>query len=227
MINGTSPVASQLAGTMSAGAAGELDRNAFFKLLLTQLNNQDPLSPLANEAFIAQLAQFSSLEQMQQINSNLQQAIDADLLLNQAMNNALVTTLIGKEVIARTNRFSFEPGEQIEIGLRLDRPAEQVIIDIFDQSGRRIATLQESGQPAGDHFFSWDGKDLQGRVAAPGTYVFQARLTDGNGSEYTPVAHLMRGTISGIRYDGGQARLLIGNAALELSEVESIRQTAS
>ena len=66
-----------------------MDKNTFLQLLIAQLNYQDPLQPMENEQFVAQLAQFSSLEQMQNMNDNLEQSIESDFLLNQSLNNSM------------------------------------------------------------------------------------------------------------------------------------------
>ena len=83
----------------------ELGKEEFLKLLVTQLRYQDPLSPMDNEAFIAQLAQFSSLEQMQNMNENLKTNMDTDLFMAQSISNSMVTALIDKEVKIQTNNF--------------------------------------------------------------------------------------------------------------------------
>ena len=113
---------------------GELGKDAFLRLLVTQLNYQDPLSPMQNEAFVAQLAEFSALEQMQNINRNLEDSIQANFLLNKAMNNSLVTTLIGKDVVASTNRFTYDPEGNIELGFQLSQPGKDVKVKIYDDS---------------------------------------------------------------------------------------------
>ena len=73
-----------------------LDKQAFLNLLVTQLKYQDPLNPMENTEFVAQLAQFSSLEQLVNVNDNLQ----ADAVLSQSVNNSLIASLIGNEVKA-------------------------------------------------------------------------------------------------------------------------------
>ena len=79
---------------------GTLGKEDFLRLLVTQLRNQDPINPVKGEDFAAQLAQFSSVEQLQNINANLENNLEMDLLLNQALNNTLATTLIGNNVKA-------------------------------------------------------------------------------------------------------------------------------
>ena len=83
-------------GMSGTGSAPSVSREAFLELLLLQLKHQDPLDPVDNQTMLAQLAEFSTLEEMQ----NLNEAFQADLAASESINNALSTTLIGKEIKA-------------------------------------------------------------------------------------------------------------------------------
>ncbi len=212
-------------GPLSGPAeANDLDKDAFLKLLVAQLNNQDPLSPMKNEEFIAQLAQFSSLEQMQQINSNLSQSIDADFLLNQAMNNSLVTTLIGKDVIALSDTIIVDENSMTQPGFRLDASAKKVSIRIYDETGTLVRTLQMDGAAAGEQKIEWDGLDAEGKKVPPGEYRFEVSAKSAADDTSLDVTTFVRGTITGVRYEQGKAFLLMGNSELELGDVERILQ---
>ncbi|MGA9120044.1 MAG: flagellar hook capping FlgD N-terminal domain-containing protein, partial [Bacteroidota bacterium] len=95
-VNTTSPV-------QTATASNQLGKDDFLKLLVTQLQNQDPLNPLQGTEFVAQLAQFSSLEQLTNINSSLEQNIQSNQLMTQSIGNSLAATLVGKDVRASSN----------------------------------------------------------------------------------------------------------------------------
>ena len=200
----------------------DLGKDAFLRLLVTQLNYQDPLSPMQNEAFVAQLAQFSALEQMQNINRNLEDSINADILLNKAMNNSLVTTLIGKDVIANTNLISLNENTDVELGFRLNSAAKEVTVDIYDSTGKLVRTIKMDGMNAGDHFVQWDGRDQHGKVLPPGKYTFDVKA--GSGDSSSSVTTFIRGTITGVRYAEGVAYLLIGDLELSLGDVQQILQ---
>ena len=101
----------------AAGQTSELDRNAFLKLFTTQLQNQDPLDPVKNEAFIAQLAQFSTLEATTSMSDSLQEFV-ADQRGDGLMRGA---ALIGKSVFMQNGAFEQPGGETVEGYLQLDR----------------------------------------------------------------------------------------------------------
>ena len=99
--NITSPAwASQESGVSNVENRAQLLKDDFLKLLVTQLQNQDPLNPASNQEFASQLAEFSSLEQLTQMNESLESNLDSDLLLAQSLNNSTATGFIGHEVHA-------------------------------------------------------------------------------------------------------------------------------
>ncbi len=217
------------AASASAATAGDriqrdLGKDAFLRLLVTQLNYQDPLSPMQNEAFVAQLAQFSSLEQMQQINRNLEDSINADFLLNKSMNNSLVTTLIGKDVVAAADEVTLSDDQLPQFGFELPSPSGDVRVEIYDSNGKLVRTLDLGSRAAGRHFIQWDGKDQHGQPLEAGKYSFKVTARGGEEGEDLSVTTFIRGTISGVRYDDGVARLLIGKLELGLGDVLQIMQ---
>lgn len=225
---------SQITGTQTSSTATDttttsgtssLDKDAFLKLLITQLSYQDPMSPIANEDFVAQLAQFGSLEQMQNINTNLEDSIQADYLLNQAMNNSLVTTLIGKDVIASSNAFSLPSEGEVDLGVQLSSSASSVKIKVYDASGNLVRTLDAGSLGSGEHEIQWDGKDRNGDRVEPGKYTFEVEATAGADKRAVAATTFVRGTITGVRYDQGVAVLLLGDTELNLGDVERILQS--
>ena len=99
----TSATTSTVQQATIASGSSELGKDTFLRLLTTQLQNQDPLNPMANEDFIAQLAQFSSLEQLQGVNTQL----EGLAMINTSMNNASMVNLLGQEVVAVSDSFHY------------------------------------------------------------------------------------------------------------------------
>lgn len=189
-------------------------KDAFLQLLITQMRYQDPLSPMENEAFLAQLAQFSSLEQMQQLNENFESV----LLLSQSQNNNGATALIGKHVRASGETVDVGPEGSVELGYFLASDAQAVEIRVVDDSGRTIKTLVANEAEAGSNVVEWDGRDAAGTRVDPGSYRFEVTATDANGAE-VPVTRTVTGLVEGVTFRSGQALLLVGDREIPLTDV--------
>lgn len=215
------PVVNQPQTLFGSGPDATLGKDDFLRLLVAQLRNQDPLSPVKAEDFAAQLAQFSSLEQLQNINTNLQNNLEMDLLLNQALNNTLATTLIGNKIKAIGNSLNKSAGEDTEIHFRLASAAQKVTINITDANGVVVRTLELSGQSSGDHSLEWDGKDNSGNELSDGVYQFSVTAQDGSGNDVGALT-FTTGVIDGIRYNNGAAMLILGDIEVNMSDVFEI-----
>jgi len=97
-----------------------LGKNDFMKLLLAQMQNQDPLNPTDNTEFVAQLAQFSSLEQMTEMNSNLETTLTQNKQVAEAINNAMMINYFGKKISAESDSFFYDGSNPIDLQFALD-----------------------------------------------------------------------------------------------------------
>ncbi|MFQ5705946.1 MAG: flagellar hook assembly protein FlgD [bacterium] len=217
----TGPVGPNATQNVLGGSQDILGKDDFLRILVSQLRNQDPINPIKSEEFAAQLAQFSSVEQLQNINANLENSIQTNLLLNQAINNTMATTLIGKNVKAFGNAVSLADGESVGLHYSLSSPAENVTIQIMDSNGTVVRTVELKGQAQGEQTFEWDGKDAEGNVLADGKYTFAINATDGNGDGVAATTFIS-GVIDGIKYENGSALLLLGDLEVNLSDVVEI-----
>ena len=211
------PGSQQLFGNSS----GVLGKDDFLKILVAQLRNQDPTSPMEADQFAAQLAQFSSVEQLQNISSTLQGNIEVDLLLNQAINNTMATTLIGKQVRASGNIFSIGGGDDADLHYNLGDAARQVKIQIRDSDGNLIRTVTLNEQLEGNQVYTWDGANDDGEAMPEGSYSFNVVAEDVDGNAVQAEEYI-RGTITGVRYEGGSALLRVGDVEISLSDVLEI-----
>lgn len=210
--------ATQVLGTPQNQILGKDD---FLKILVTQLQNQDPINPVNADQFAVQLAEFSSVEQLQNINSALANNLDMDLLLNQAINNTLATTLIGNSVKAIGNSISRVDGKDASLSYRLTSPVQNVTIQITDANGAVVRNIELDGQTAGDHSFEWDGKNDSGDKVPEGVYQFSVNGKDAEGNRVDAIT-FVSGMIHSIRYNNGNALLLIGDIEVSLSDVFEI-----
>lgn len=201
--------------------SGILGKDDFLKILVTQLRNQNPLDPINGAEFASQLAQFSSVEQLFNISSNLEASIELDLLLNQAINNTMATTLIGKTVRAFGNSIAHIAGEKSTLNYTLSGAAKNVTLQIQDASGTTVRTIELSEQVSGGHDYEWDGKDDLGNEVAEGAYQFSVSATDIEGNSVTADTFVI-GVIDSIRYQGGSAVLILGGIEVNLGSVVEI-----
>lgn len=193
-----------------------LGKEDFLKLLIIQLRYQDPLSPLGNQEFMAQLAQFSSLEQLQNVNSNLQ----ANFLLTQSLDNSLATNLIGKRVIALGNEayLTGDEGEEITFDLAEDAG---VTVEIYDTEGNLVRTLKGGALSSGRNQIHWDGNDSDGNRLPAGNYSFEVKATNSDNNPVDVTTH-STGLVTGIKFEGGNAVLMLGDQEVNLSEIIEI-----
>lgn len=179
----------------SENSSKVMGKEDFLKLLVAQLQNQDPLDPADSTEFVAQLAQFSSLEQL----FNLNESVDALVASQQTSDQFNVMGLIGKDVVYEGSEIELN-GEPVEIGYVLDEAATSVTITIQDENGATVSTLTASELDSGTHFIEWDGTDSNGNASADGKYQIDIQIVDGNG-ESISITPLIRAEVTGVELD--------------------------
>jgi flagellar basal-body rod modification protein FlgD len=208
------------AATAAADAAKkELGKDDFLRLLTTQLANQDPLKPMDNQAMIAQLAQFASVEQL----SGMRQGLET-LLLSQASQTQLsAASLVGREVRFRADGVDLAAEGAATFAAQLASPAA-VTVAIRDGSGRTVRTLALGPREAGRLDLSWDGLDDAGRRLPAGRYAVSISGTGADGAAIA-VEPLARGVVSGAAFGDAGPLLLVGGARVRLADVLEIHQS--
>ncbi len=205
----------------TATGSTELGRDEFLSLLLVQLQMQDPLNPMDNEEMIAQLAQFSSLEQMEHMSTALEQSVELDLLLGQLLNNTMSTTLIGKAVRANTGSFIMSGDGSVSLGYRLSADADAVSVTIESAEGVAVASVDGLENEKGDHVFSWDGRDDEGNRVPSGAYTFVVTAKDTEGNPVSADERIA-GVVKAVRYRDGNAHLLVGETEIYMSDIVEV-----
>ncbi|MFH1139692.1 MAG: flagellar hook capping FlgD N-terminal domain-containing protein [Pseudomonadota bacterium] len=196
----------------------ELGKDAFMKLLITQMQNQDPLNPMEGVEFTAQLAQFSSLEQLSNLNTSFS-GINAVL---QAQNNYQAINMVGKEIRALGDTLSIQDGESTGGVFVLEETAADTTVHIYDEDGLLVRTLDMGSVLSGEQEIEWDGKDNQGDQVEDGLYSFEVTALDQEGQPVTSTS-VITGTVSGVTFDSSnQAWLLINGLAVSMSQVLEI-----
>ncbi len=210
--NQSASLSSAVSGTSNLG------KEDFLKLLVAQLAHQDPLQPMENSEFVAQLAQFSSLEQLMGANQNL-----AILQVGQAaMTNGQVASLIGREVEAKGDVLNLSASGSAAINFDLGGAAKEVTIKITDSNGKEVRTLALGARNAGVNSYTWDGKDANGNALPAGSYKIQVSAKDASGTA-VDASTRFHGIVTGITYKNGAPILEIGSATVAVGDVISIR----
>ncbi len=194
-----------------------LDKDDFLQLLVTQLENQDPLNPQKPEQMVAQLAQFSSLEQLTNISESMQ-GMEA---MSQSLNQSKALNMLGKEVRLEGNSFSLAE-DDVSLSYRLLDEADQVTVYVADSTGQQVAELSGSGTSPGEHSVTWNGENSEGEQCPPGQYSFVvgARKDD----QVLPTEPLVMAQVTGVDYaSSGEAMLQTTAGDVALSQVGTIR----
>lgn len=199
-----------------------LDRNAFLQLLTTQLQNQNPLDPMKNEAFVAQLAQFSQLEGITNMStsmSGIEEVIRADRIMSGA-------NFVGKTVLSQSGQIFADGQSGSEIELDLPYGAESVDIQIIDKStGLPIRNISSGAQSSGTASFTWDGRNSGGQLMASGTYAINAMVKiNGMNEAVIPKTYARVGSVSWDALSSELTLNLDGGGSVSLDKVTKIAQ---
>ncbi len=182
---------------------------------------QDPLNPLAGTEFSAQLAQFSSLEQLQNMSGLLENAIEADILLARSINNTMATTIVGKSVTALCDQVHWDGSNETNIDFELAGNAARVEVEIVDADGRLMRTLTDNDLSEGRGSISWDGCDQKGNELPPGMYYVRIKATSPMDTAVSAQA-LVIGRVDGVRFVNGNPMLLVGDMVIPFGSVLEI-----
>jgi flagellar basal-body rod modification protein FlgD len=205
--------------TEQATPGGAVGKDEFLRLLVTQLQRQDPLNPQDPTEFTAQLAQFSSLEQLIAVNENIGDLADAQLF-GTRMSAA---SLIGRQARIQGDRVEVVDGQASPVWFNLPRDAEATSIEIYSQDGRLVEVVGLGPKTAGSHAMQWDGLLPDGTAAADGSYRFKIVASDDSGAGITATTSF-NGRITGISFENGQAMVKIGGASWPLSAVLGLEE---
>jgi flagellar basal-body rod modification protein FlgD len=208
--------------TSSNSSTDKLGMDQFLNLFIAQLKNQDPLNPMDSTEFTAQLAQYSSVEQLYGLNSKLTDIENTLGSQNQQSDNL---GYIGKTVKADDNTMTVDNGTVQTGSYSLDASGN-VTIDVYDSQGQHVRTLYQGSEDNGEHAVNWDGRDDSGNMVADGTYTFEITAQDGIGLT-VPSNTYISGEVTGITYKNGQPYLMIGNKLLDSSKVIEVTQTTT
>jgi flagellar basal-body rod modification protein FlgD len=203
--------------TATTGSTQTLGENDFLKLLTAQMQAQDPLNPMDSANFAAQLAQFSSVEQLTNINTQLTSLNAAQT----SIQNTMATDLIGKNVTVTGNKSTLANGQAV-MPYTLSADAAKVTVAIYDGTGALVKTSVLSAQTAGSNSYTWDGKDQNGNSLPAGQYTFSVAAADAQNQPVT-VTPLTSGIVTGISFNNNVTSLTLDNGTqVQLGDIHQI-----
>ena len=211
--------ANAAAAANSANSNSLISENTFMKLMVQELQNQNPLDPMSNTNFIAELAQFNSMNQLTSMNSTLKSLVSSQ---NQAaLGNAV--NLIGKTVQANGNSFGFTKGSTANLNYSLPQNANSVSLDVYDSSGNLVYNTNLGQQNSGSQSFNWDGLESGGSPAPTGSYSFSVNATDASGNPITATTYSNAAVMGLTTSNSGAVELELSNGStVPLSSVTNV-----
>ena len=215
-VNGTTKTTTDTTSTVDA------DQNKFLTLLVTQLQNQDPLNPTDNAELTSQLAQLSTVSGINTLNATVS-SLQSSFQSSQALT---ATNMIGRGVLVDGTALKLTSSQAV-YGIDLATAADNVTITIKDSTGATVKTIDMGAQPAGTQPLIWDGKveNLKGTgvagVVADGAYTFSVNATR-SGTALTDAAALTYGTVASV--STGSAGVTLNVPAIGKLNMDAVKQ---
>ena len=184
----------------------KLGQDGFLKLLSHQLTNQDPMEPMDQKRFAADLAQFSQLEQLTNINTKMNKTSE-----NLPMQNKFYgASFVGKHILTDGATVNYKEGNQPSLAFHLDKPASKAFVRIYDQSNNTIRRLEIKNIPKGNQAVTWDGLGEDGQTATEGIYRFDVLAFDDKYERFKGKSQV-EGIVTGVSFDNGETTLIVGD----------------
>jgi flagellar basal-body rod modification protein FlgD len=211
------PKTTNLTGSAPTTPKSTLDRDAFLRLLVTQLQNQDPLDPMDAREMVTQLSELTGVEKLESIEAQL----GALQIASAGIANVQASGLVGRTVTADLSSLRVEETGNATGAYTLAGRAQSVTITIYDADGNALRTIERPGGAAGSHTYEWDGLDDEGNRVPPGRYRVELEATGESGAPVEARSEV-RGMVTSVTYDGGYPELRIGDTRVLLGDVKSI-----
>ncbi len=200
--------------------SNELGQDAFLKLVLAQLEHQDPMKPMENGDFIAQLAQMQSVSGIDELNKSFKQ-FSQDMRSNQALQGS---AMVGRFVtVPSDHSMLWEEDIGLMGALELPVDSDSVLVDIYSESGEQVAQIDLKNQDNGMVEFYWDGKNSSGQSLPPGRYEISARARiDGDFEQLETYAVSQVDSVTLGKNGDGLTLNVNGVGSVALADVEKI-----
>ncbi len=197
----------------------EMGKDDFMKLMTAQLKYQDPINPVKNEEMAAQLAQFSSLEQMMNVNQNLEKMVAGQ----RPQENMIAASLIGKRVMSDFSKINYDKKSEPTVKFDLPANTSETLVAVADEKGEVVREIKLGAMKQGPQAIKWDGKSTKGLEQPAGNYTFHVMAKDMAGKP-VEVKTGNSGIVSGVVFDQGRTLLMVDGKKIPVESVGQIEQ---
>jgi len=209
-----SPVGNNTSTTATtSGTRSEQDQ--FLQLLVTQIQNQNPLDPMDNAQFTSQLSQFAMLEELEQINSSLEQ----NAVYSQSLNNTMLLGLVGRHAVVEGDEVAVADGVASSSQVQVSA-AGVATVEVLNENGTVVRTFTTELE-AGWNDLGWDGLNASGEAVTDGSYTVSVSVEDRAGNPLESITY-MTGVVDSIRFENNLALLSIAGRDYYASEIAKV-----
>jgi len=217
-------------GTGSTGSAGSttgasstsLGGTDFLTLMLAQLKNQDPTSPVDSNTFLTQLAQLSEVQGITSLNTSFS-TLSSSLSSSQALQ---ASSLLGHQALVNSSTATLAAGGTVTGAVNIPQTTSQVVLNVSDSSGALVSQINLGAQSAGLASFSWNGTTNTGSQAPAGTYTLSAQYA-GAAKNGTAATTLVNGTVESVSMGAGSTGLTVNVAGIGSVPFSSVQQISN
>lgn len=205
------------------GAHNQMGKDEFLKLLTFQLQHQDPMNPMDQSKMTGELAQFSQLEQL----SNLNKKFDEGNKAQGVQDKFYAASFVGKKIVTTGSSVHLKnSGDPGDVLFKLDGDASKVMVRILDEKNNVMGEIWKDGMSQGSHQVTWDGVALDGSPAVKGTYRAQVKAWDNMGNDVATRTEAT-GVVQSVTFDEGEPVLTVNGQKVFLRDVQSFHTADS
>lgn len=209
---------SQSGSLTSSKSTNAMGKDDFLKMMLAQMKNQDPLNPMDGTAYSAQLAQFSSLEQLTNLNETMTAASKQETQTALSISNSMAADLVGKNLTVGMNGVEYTGQATTDVNYNLGGNSSTTTLTIKDQYGNTVKTFSGLSNLQGDHKLSWDFTDNNGNKVAQGDYTYKLEAKAQSGAAVNSYM-FTAGAVTSVKYSQSGAYVTVNGSEYSISDV--------